>query len=109
MQLHDRLRIKTYQAERKISYSDALFEAELEQCAAERAAKANGENGNGADAPERYCWCAECVIRGKRYPMLPYHDCKYTQARTALVRKAAEIATKRCGDPSRHTNAASLI
>ena len=95
MNPQDQLRIKTYQAERRISYDDAAYERERELCKRERAAA----NGNGSVAPERFCWCDECVIRGKRYPILPHHDCKYTQARTALVSKAAQIATKRCGDP----------
>jgi hypothetical protein len=88
--------IRSYRlAGQKFNVDDLLAEIELEQLAK---AKRNG-NGNGSD-PERYCWCDELLVNGKRVPCPPHHDCSYVAARSALVYEAAKIATQRIGDPT---------
>src|SRR4029077_9248681 len=98
MQLHDKRRFKTYHAERKISYDDAAYFLEREQCERERAANCNN-NGNGSNAPENFCYCRELVVNGRRVPCPPWHNCTYVARRSALVDEAAELATKKCGNP----------
>jgi hypothetical protein len=94
---YDKPRIRTYRAERKESYDDLSYERERELCERERA-KANGNNGNGA--PEKFCYCRELIVNGRRVPCPPLHDCSYVARRSALVNEAAGLATEKCGDPS---------
>src|SRR5438067_2352030 len=51
---------------------------------------------------ERFCDCAETLIRGERKPMPPGHDCRYVAERNALIRTAEEIVDSRitCVPPS---------
>lgn len=79
---------------KKVNIDDVLCDVELAQIAAAK----HPNNGNGSE-PERYCDCPELIIYGKRYPCPPGHDCDYAEARSALVFKAAEIATDGIGDP----------
>ena len=96
MQLHDKLRFKTYHAERKLSYDDCAYEAEREQCERERA-KANG---NGSGAPERYCFCDELLdAHGNRLPCPPHHDCQYVKQRSSLIEEASQLVSAKIGDP----------
>jgi hypothetical protein len=92
--------IKAPRPERKQSISDWLYERELAQIAAGRA-KVNGSNGS---EPQRFCSCAELVIgEGRnrdRVPCPKYHDCRYIEARSALVSEAVRIATEKIGDPT---------
>src|SRR6266478_2852064 len=90
--------IKTYQRELeggpKISLDDWLCAKEEEAIAREKAKV----NGNG-EQPKRFCECAETLIHGKRCECSPWHDCRYTEQRSALCSEAARIATLKIGDP----------
>lgn len=97
MSPQDVLAVRSYAATRKVSYDDAAYEREREQCERERAAGANGENGNGVVIQERYCWCNECIVNGKLYPMVKGHDCEYVRRRSQLVDKAYKSAMKKVG------------
>ena len=54
----------------------------------------HGVNGEG----DRYCECAELIIRGARVAVPPGHNCEYVRARTALVQEAERIADTVAGD-----------
>jgi hypothetical protein len=75
---------------------ELAYQRERELCERERAAKANG---NGSNAPEKFCYCRELVVNGRRVPCLPWHNCNYVARRSALVNEAAAKATEKCGDP----------
>jgi hypothetical protein len=88
--------IKTYAAKEKLSYDDAVYELEREQCRRELARK----SGQKDHEPKRViCWCDEGVINGRRVVVHRACDCEYVAARSALVPEAARIATQRVGDP----------
>jgi hypothetical protein len=73
-----------------------------ELCNGEMAAIERGKieaNGNGSQSQRVVCHCAEGIINGKRFAMHRPEDCTYTAARSALIFQAAEIATKKIGDP----------
>jgi hypothetical protein len=95
-------RIRTYHAERKTCYDDVAYEAEREQCERERA-KANGSNGNGSVEPERFCWCRELIVNGKRQPVPLHHDCEYIRRRDALIPEAVRIANNHCSPIGKET------
>jgi hypothetical protein len=86
--------IRAWQSGKKININDVLCDAELAELARERLAR----NGNGE--PERViCQCAEGIINGQRMPVHRPADCKYAEARSALIFEASQIATERIGDP----------
>jgi hypothetical protein len=46
------------------------------------------------------CECDELLIRGKRVPPPPGHDCEYVRARSALVPQAVKIADEKVATKS---------
>jgi len=88
--------IKTYAAKEKLSYDDAVYEVEREQCRRELARK----SGQKDHEPKRViCWCDEGVINGRRVVVHRPCDCQYTERRSALVPEAARITTEKIGEP----------
>jgi hypothetical protein len=75
----------------QIKFVRFLYEKELAEIAAERAA----ENGNGSHEPPRYCHCAELVIARHRIPAPKFHSCNYVAQRNGLIRDAERIATEK--------------
>jgi hypothetical protein len=76
----------------RVNLNDTLTDYELAAIAREKS-KSNGSE------PERYCFCDELIVNGRRVPCPPGHDCEYVAARSALIFEASRIATERVGDP----------
>jgi hypothetical protein len=66
------------------------------------AIKAQREKLNGSHEPPRFCECPETLVNGRRVSIATHpggaHDCRYSQARSALTSEAARIATEKIGD-----------
>jgi hypothetical protein len=78
---------------------DWLCNGEIERCAEERW-RASLRNSINGDLPGRVvCDCAEGTVNGKRVAVHRPEDCRYTEARSALVDDAARITTEKIGDP----------
>ena len=90
----------------QIKFVRFLYEKELAEIAAERAAA----NGNGSHEPPRYWRCAELIIAGHRIPAPKFHSCDYVVQRNGLIRDAERIATgKVCGGIIAHQEKAILF
>ena len=82
--------------ERRIDLDSWLFEGEMDRIAREREGESLKLNGNGNHSHEqRFCDCPETVVRGKRVPCPPQHDCFYCRTRSGLVDQAARNANRR--------------
>ena len=90
----------------QIKFVRFLYEKELAEIAAERAAA----NGNGSHEPPLYCHCAELIIAGHRKPALKFHSCNYVVQPNGLIRDPERVATgKVCGAIISHHQTAILF
>ena len=80
-----------------LSLDDWWFASETEQIKRER--EKLESNGNDVQLQRVICGCAESLVNGKRVPVHRAEDCVYAAARSALIFQAAEIATRKIGDP----------
>ena len=88
-------RIRAPHPDRKVSLDEFLFECERRSVEREEIKR------NGDCIEEKFCYCLELIVNGKRLPCSKYHDCSYVSQRSALVPEADRIAARaikgRCG------------
>ena len=95
MQAYQKRQIQTFRQPEKVNIDDIWCDAELAQCKAER----ENQNGSNGDQPGRVtCQCVESIINGRRIPVHRPEDCQYSEARSALVPIAEQIATESVGN-----------
>jgi len=86
---------RTLRAQYRVNIDDRLADKEIEQCRIERL-KTNGNGASVTPESERFCFCAELVVGGRRLPVPPkFHDCEYITKRSQLVPLAIERTNAR--------------
>src|SRR5438105_4541935 len=79
-----------------VNIDDELSSGEMASIRREKEMASMRVNGNGD--VERFCWCAELVVNGKRIPCPVGHNCGYVAQRSALVPDAETAALRMPGD-----------